>query len=146
MKRSQADDTSQNTLSEKCIFLHNEDTFDQFCSKDTFPLRLISFSDGQFIPETFGPVNWIFSTSVYPLELGLIFTKILAHPSRSFLEWCWGLAFHQRCRQSILPRFPTPRTWTDITIVTVPGLGLRDCLGDSCVYEAHRGNRMAEHT
>lgn len=45
-ERTQADDTSQNTLSEKCISLHNEGAFDQFCSEDAFPARLISLVMG----------------------------------------------------------------------------------------------------
>lgn len=45
-KRTQADDTSQNTLSEKRISLHKEGTLDQPCSEEAFSVRLVSLVMG----------------------------------------------------------------------------------------------------
>lgn len=133
MRHTQADETSQNTLSEKCILLHHEDAFDQFCPKDTLPLRPISFSDGQIICEPFGPVNWISSISAYPLEFGLVFTKtlpILAGASRSGAEVWHSI---KDAGSQYFPGFQGSAFKLTSLSSLFPGLGLRDCHGDSCV-------------
>lgn len=77
-----------------------------------------------------------------PLSLGFIFTKtlpILAGASQSGAE-VWPSIKDTGSRY--FPGFQCSAFKLTSLLSLFPGLGLRDCRGDSCVYEDHRGNRM----
>lgn len=105
---------------------------------DPYPLVMgRSFVRLLFLLTGFSPYRSI------PLSLGLYSQKpcppILAGASRSGAEvWLSIKDAGSQC----LPGFQCSTFELTSLSSLFPGLGFRDCRGDSCVYEDHRGNRM----
>lgn len=105
---------------------------------DPYPLVMgRSFVRLSFLLTGFSPYRSI------PLSLGLYSQKpcppILAGASRRGAEVWLSI---KDAGSRYLPGFQCSAFELTPLSSLFPGLGFRDCRGDSCVYEDHRGNRM----
>lgn len=144
-KRTQADDTSQNTLSEKCISLHNEGAFDQFCSEDAFPVRLISLVMGSSFLRL--SVVLIGFSQYPPILLSLDLYSQNSWPSFQELPGVVlrsGLSSQMQAGSLYFPGF---QCFTFELTSLLLFLGSETALEIAvCMCEDHGGNGMAEYT